>query len=117
MTYSLLDSGNGRKLERIGPYVVDRQAPVAHWRPRLDEAAWKRADAFHVRSERGGGHWEMRRTLPESWEVRIEDIALHAKLTPFGHMGIFPEHAGHWSWLRERAGQASPPLEVLNLFG
>ena len=117
--YQLLDSGNGRKLERVGPYVVDRQAPVAHWRPRLDEAAWKRADAFHVRSERGGGHWEMRQALPESWEVRVEDISLHAKLTPFGHMGIFPEHAGHWSWLRERAGavRAERPLEVLHLFG
>ena len=134
MTYVLLDSGGGRKLERIGPYTVDRQAPVAHWKPRLDAAHWKRADAFHVRSEKGGGHWDLRRELPESWEVQVQDLTLQVKLTPFGHMGIFPEHAGHWGWLRELAGGGAgqalgraqraegersqePPLEVLHLFG
>ena len=118
MTYALLDSGAGRKLEQVGPYLVDRQAPVAHWQPRLGPDTWKRADAVHVRSERGGGHWDVRRELPDSWPVELSGITLLAKLTPFGHMGLFPEHAVHWEWLAEIAAQSAddPPLEVLNLF-
>lgn len=118
MSYALLDSGGLRKLERIGPYVIERQAPVALWRPRLPDEAWARADAVHVRSETGGGHWKTRTKLPERWEVDLGGVALYAKLTPFGHMGLFPEHAAHFPWLRAAAaGRAdAPPLEVLNLF-
>ena len=119
MSYALLDSGRGRKLERVGPYLLDRQAAQAHWRPRLGQAEWERADAVHVRSDTGGGHWEQRRALPERWEVELEGVRAHVKLTPFGHLGLFAEHAGHWSWLRRTLGdtlRARGPLEVLNLF-
>ena len=36
--YALLDSGNGLKLERFGPYSFVRPEPQALWNPRLDEA-------------------------------------------------------------------------------
>ena len=42
--YELLDSGLGRKLERIGRFRCVRQAPQAHWRPRLGEEAWQPYD-------------------------------------------------------------------------
>lgn len=119
MSYALLDSGHGRKLERVGPYLLDRQAAQAHWRPRLGSDEWKRADAVHVRSDTGGGHWEERRKLPERWEVELEGVRAHVKLTPFGHLGLFAEHAGHWPWLRRTLGaavRARGSVEVLNLF-
>ncbi|HEY3889234.1 MAG TPA: class I SAM-dependent rRNA methyltransferase, partial [Caulobacteraceae bacterium] len=43
--YGLVDSGDGRKLERCGPYRLVRPEPQCLWRPRLDEAAWAGADA------------------------------------------------------------------------
>lgn len=119
MSYALLDSGRGRKLERVGPYLLDRQAAQAHWRPRLGPDEWKRADAVHVRSDTGGGHWEERRKLPERWDVELEGVRAHVKLTPFGHLGLFAEHAGHWPWLRNALGaavRARGSVEVLNLF-
>ena len=43
MSYALLDSGHGRKLERVGPYLLDRQAAQAHWRPRRVNSVAERA--------------------------------------------------------------------------
>ena len=50
--YRLIDSGFGRKLERIGPYLVDRQAPSAVWRPALTKRHWNDAQGQHIRSDR-----------------------------------------------------------------
>jgi 23S rRNA (cytosine1962-C5)-methyltransferase len=118
MTYDLLDSGAGRKLEQVGEWIVSRTAAQAFWKPRLDAKAWARAHAIHHRSEKGGGHWETRAAIPERWPVGIEGVRLFAKLTPFGHLGLFAEHAAHWSWLRETIEDArnARPVEVLNLF-
>jgi 23S rRNA (cytosine1962-C5)-methyltransferase len=116
--YELLDSGHGRKLERVGPWVVDRTAPQAFWAPTLAQSEWRRADARHHRSDQGGGRWETRTQMPDRWEVAIEGLTLHAKLTPFGHLGLFAEHAAFWPWLTEvsRRAAALGPFEVLNLF-
>ncbi|HST91936.1 MAG TPA: class I SAM-dependent rRNA methyltransferase, partial [Brevundimonas sp.] len=42
--YALLDSGDGRKLERYGPYTVVRPEPQCFWAPR-DAEAFDAADA------------------------------------------------------------------------
>ena len=119
-TYRLLDSGEGRKLEQIGPYVVDRQAPHAFW-PKRHESLWRDADGVHHRSDKGGGHWEMRRQLPESWHLRIAGLKIVVKPTPFGHVGLFPEQGPSWSWMQERVAariaQGGEAPRVLNLFG
>jgi 23S rRNA (cytosine1962-C5)-methyltransferase len=118
MTYELLDSGAGRKLEKVGDWTVNRTAAQALWAPRLPEREWARAHAFHHRSEKGGGHWETKAQIPPRWPVEIEGLKLFAKLTPFGHLGLFAEHASQWSWLTKTVEGArdSAPVEVLNLF-
>jgi 23S rRNA (cytosine1962-C5)-methyltransferase len=120
--YRLLDSGHGRKLEQIGPYRVERQAATAWWKPRLSAGEWKDVDLVHHRSEKGGGHWEVRRPVPEEWVVSHGGLQLIAKATPFGHLGLFAEQAGQWGWLRQVIGArraarpAAPRPRVLNLF-
>ena len=116
--YELLDSGAGRRLERVGPWIVNRTAPQAFWAPRLGKPEWDRAHALHHRSEKGGGRWETFAAVPQRFAVRLGGLDLWAKLTPFGHLGLFAEHAAHWEWLREtcRRASASGPIEVLNLF-
>ena len=42
--YALIDSGDGRKLERYGPFTVVRPEPQCLWRPRLPPEAWSGAD-------------------------------------------------------------------------
>ena len=58
--------------------------------------------------------------LPESWIVEHGPIKFEAKLTDFGHVGLFPEQAENWDWLAEQVRvakqQTDAPLRVLNLF-
>ncbi|MBN1826614.1 MAG: class I SAM-dependent methyltransferase [Candidatus Eisenbacteria bacterium] len=109
--YELIDSGEGFKLERFGSYVLVRPAAQAAWKRRLSRAAWSKADASFDRSD--GNRWQNRSALPERWVVTIEGIRLHLSATDFGHVGVFPEQSGQWSWIRRRA---AAPCRVLNLF-
>ncbi len=114
--YELLDSGEGEKLERYGPYVLARPEKAALWRKALPARRWQAADAVFTLAERGEGEWQRRRPLPERWPLRFGNLAFYARLTPFRHTGVFPEQASHWLWLQRLVAAASRPLEVLNLF-
>ncbi|RME51510.1 MAG: hypothetical protein D6790_19875 [Caldilineae bacterium] len=119
--YRLLDSGNEQKLEQVGPYRLVRQAAGAVWRPRLDRNAWQQADARYERSSNGGGQWKWRRDIPRKFPVVFANLHLQIKLTDFGHLGLFPEQAENWEWLRRiiRArldATRGRNLHVLNLF-
>jgi 23S rRNA (cytosine1962-C5)-methyltransferase len=110
--WALLDSGNGRKLERYGRYRVVRPEPQAMWAPAEDN--WDPDATFVPGSDdEGGGRWIQHRPVPRQWELSRGDIRFHASLTPFRHLGFFPDMAPQWDWMRERATDA----DVLNLFG
>jgi len=108
--YELLDSGDGRKLERFGRFVLARPCSQALWRPSLSEAEWARADATFDREE--GNSWHGRANLPKSWNIETAGIRFKLGGTDFGHLGIFPEQRAQWRWIRENSDGAS----VLNLF-
>jgi 23S rRNA (cytosine1962-C5)-methyltransferase len=117
--YELLDSGGGAKLERFGPYTLVRPETQAIWAPRLPEREWQRADATFEKS-RGGddgpGNWQFRRPLPEQWQMHYNNLTFWARLTPFRHTGVFPEHSAHWQWLTDAvAGRGG--ANALVLFG
>jgi 23S rRNA (cytosine1962-C5)-methyltransferase len=114
--YGLIDSGNGRKLERYGRFRFIRPEPQAMWAPASD--AW-RADAEFVpgSDEDGGGRWQFANPVPrEGWPLGWDQIRFQASCTPFRHLGFFPDMAPVWSWMRaQTAGMAAP--SVMNLFG
>lgn len=117
--YELIDSGNGRKLERVGEWLLDRQAPQAVWKPALAEDEWKQVDAYHVRDERGGGRWRFHRELPDSWVIDHRGMKLVVKPTPFGHLGLFAEQDRQWQWLEKVARQrreAGREMRLINFF-
>jgi len=116
--YALLDSGDGKKLERYGAITVVRPEPQCWWRPRLPETAWAAADAvFDPTDEEDDGRWKTRRALPETWPLSWGDAQFLARLTPFRHLGFFPEQAANWAWLSERLAVIPGQKRVLNLFG
>jgi 23S rRNA (cytosine1962-C5)-methyltransferase len=120
--YQLLDSGNERKLEQVGPYLMVRPAPQAIWQPRLPQAAWQRADARYERDSTGGGTWQFRGTVKREYDILFSSLSLRIKLTDFGHLGLFPEQAANWEWLRglirhRLQHSSNRNLHVLNLFG
>jgi 23S rRNA (cytosine1962-C5)-methyltransferase len=114
--YGLVDSGNGRKLERYGPYRFIRPEPQAMWSPRLPD--WQAAGEFVPGSdEDGGGRWQFDAPEPPAgWPLAWNDVRFTAQCTPFRHLGFFPDMAPVWEWMRgQLAGKAD--AQTLNLFG
>jgi 23S rRNA (cytosine1962-C5)-methyltransferase len=110
--WALLDCGNGQKLERYGRFTVVRPEPQAMWPAALDD--WNPDATFVPGSdEEGGGRWVHHRPLPRQWELSRNGVKFNASLTPFRHLGFFPDMAPQWDWIRKHAADA----EVLNLFG
>lgn len=114
--YGLVDSGDGRKLERYGPHAFIRPEPQAMWRPR--RAGWAADGEFVPGSdEDGGGRWTFARPVPrDGWPLDWEDVRFTAQCTPFRHLGFFPDMAPVWQWMgAQLAGRND--AETLNLFG
>jgi len=110
--WGLIDCGDGQKLERYGPVIVARPEPQAMWRPARDD--WDPDATFVPGSdEEGGGRWVQHRPVPTQWELARGNVRFNASLTPFRHLGFFPDMAPQWDWMRERSADA----DVLNLFG
>ena len=119
--YELLDSGDGRKLERFGKYVLARPCSQALWRPSLSAAEWSRADATFDRED--GNRWHGRTNLPKEWDIETAGIRFKLGGTDFGHLGIFPEQRAQWQWIqgevrrkKEEGRSAEGNIRVLNLF-
>lgn len=110
--WALIDCGNGQKLERYGPVTVARPEPQAMWARAHDD--WNPDATFVPGSdEEGGGRWVQHRPVPRQWDLSRGPVRFNASLTPFRHLGFFPDMAPQWDWMRSRAADA----EVLNLFG
>ncbi len=134
--YALIDSGGGRKLERFGAYSFIRPEPQALWCSTLAENEWARADGVFASGleteEEKTGRWHFKTKLPPRWEMgwNNNEVKFFAAASPFRHLGVFPEHAPHWAWMREsiksrtlrhpersEGSHAHPILKILNLFG
>ncbi|HEX5536107.1 MAG TPA: class I SAM-dependent methyltransferase [Sphingobium sp.] len=114
--FGLIDSGHGRKLERYGQWRFIRPEPQAMWAPASTD--WQAHGEFIPGSdEEGGGRWYLEdRGVPQSWELRWDDVRFHASCTPFRHLAFFPDMAPVWMWMRERTESMDAP-QCMNLFG
>jgi 23S rRNA (cytosine1962-C5)-methyltransferase len=117
--YQLLDFGRGRRLERFGEFVLDRPCPTVERLAKAEPKIWDGADACFAEGDEKEGRWFYpRKTLPEAWTIKVENIRFELKCTPQGQVGIFPEQAENWEWIsRLPASQGTEEtLKVLNLF-
>ena len=123
--YSLLDTGDGEKLERWGRFILVRPDPQVIWPSDHKHPGWKKKNAHYHRSTKGGGEWEFI-DLPEEWSISYqlpdkEIPALKFNLKPFAfkHTGLFPEQAANWDWMSEKVSAAvkeGRQIKALNLF-
>lgn len=114
--YGLIDSGDGRKLERYGPHRFIRPDTQALWRPKLER--WASDGEFVPGSdEDGGGRWQYARPVPQDgWPLTWNEVRFTASCTPFRHLGFFPDMAPVWEWMGEQlAGRTD--AATMNLFG
>lgn len=115
--YTLVDSGDGRKLERFGPYLLSRPCSQAVWKPQLSEHEWAQADAVFSREREN--KWIYKRPLPSDWQIEVAGVQFKITPTDFGHLGIFPEQKPFWEWIQSTVRKnVSPDFKprVLNLF-
>ncbi len=128
--YALLDSGDGRKLERYGRYTVVRPEPQCFWAPDRPEL-WTNPDAvFDPTDEDEAGRWRFGGPALDRFDLGWGQARFAGRFTPFRHLAFFPEQAGNWEWLNDRLcglsqmGSSSPKGDspptrprFLNLFG
>ena len=114
LPYRLLDSGNLKKLEQVGPYRLVRPALNAFWAPSLSEDEWLAADAVFSRNSDGSGNWKYKSRIPQSWLAEWGGFNLIMKPTGFGHLGFFAEQYSNWEFFKSRIGKGE---KALNLFG
>lgn len=112
MEYELIDSGNGRRLERFGKYILNRPDPEVMWQKTLSPEEWTKADA-----EFSNDKWITKNNFPEKWEIEINNLKVNLKLTPFKHVGMFPEQKFEWDLISKTIKETASEPNILNLFG
>jgi len=116
--YELLDSGEGKKLERFEEYVLVRPEPQAKWAAALPAARWSAADGEYVKAGNGRrSEWKFRKPIPARWTMRRGNLKFWVQPAPSGHVGVFPDQACHWDWIAEVTRRAARPVKLLFLFG
>ncbi len=123
-SYHLVDCTCSEKLEKWGDYTLIRPDPQVIWKSERKTSLWENAHGHYHRSDKGGGKWEIRKKLPDSWTIDY-DLEIGKKLrfnirpTGFKHTGLFPEQAANWEFftklIQSRRAQGRE-VSVLNLF-
>lgn len=116
--YECLDAGSGEKLERWGTVILRRPDPQAVWNQSVNQK-WSSVDAHYHRSSHGGGSWEFKKKIPETWTITYRQLNFKVSPTGFKHTGLFPEQAVNWDWMDKkirRARQNGRTVRILNLF-
>lgn len=112
--YTILDTGDGMKLERWGKYTLSRPDPQVIWEKQRPEL-WRRVDAQYSRSNSGGGHWNFNKELPEKWVFHFQNLNYYVRPTGFKHTGLFPEQSANWEFMMQKLS-GKREANILNLF-
>lgn len=115
--YSCIDAGDKEKLERWKDILLRRPDPQAVWKKSCSEKEWNQVHGHYHRSIKGGGSWQFKQSLPETWKVQYRDLTFKVSPTGFKHTGLFPEQAVNWDWMREQISKSEgKEIRILNLF-
>ena len=114
--YRLVDCTCSEKLEVWKDVSLIRPDPQIIWKTPKKSDLWDKAHAHYIRSSSGGGAWEYNRKIPESWQIKYDDLTFNIRPTGFKHTGLFPEQAVNWDLMRKIIENSCRPVNVLNLF-
>ena len=66
-TYSLIDSGNGKRLEKFGNNTIIRPDSTCIWHPQEGQAEWRSANAIYNKVEGTKAAWLGKQALKTPW--------------------------------------------------
>ena len=112
--YEVIETGGGDKLERWNNFVLLRPDPQVIWQTNITKKGM--AHGVYKRSSSGGGKWDFKRDLPESWNISYRNLKFIVRPTGFKHTGLFPEQAANWDFIDQMISSSNRDIKVLNLF-
>lgn len=113
--YKILDTSDGMKLESWNGIKLLRPDPQIIWNDK-DKSLWSNIDAKYLRSNKGGGEWQIfNKNMPSRFLIHYDDLTFNLKLMGFKHTGLFPEQAYNWTMLKNKI-KTKKNVKVLNLF-
>ena len=117
--YSLLDMGDGEKLEQFGSMKIRRPELQALGAKQLPERKWNDIDAVFTGGSEDDttGRWQIRKGLSDNWNLNYGPIIFQGRFSAFRHVGVFPEQQSHWDWIIKKIQDSDREIKVLNLFG
>jgi len=120
--YTLLDSGNGQKLEQWGENIIIRTDTNCVWQPQ-SPSLWQQADALCEKQPEGNWNWTVKKSFSEPWDFSyvnpVLDQEIHYELhwsNNTKNIGIFPEQEANWSWMVDIIKKCDYEPNILNLF-
>ncbi len=115
--YQCIDAGDKEKLESWKGVVLRRPDPQAVWHKSESEKNWNDVHAHYHRSTSGGGSWQFKKKVAETWTINYKDLTFKVSPTGFKHTGLFPEQAVNWDWMSEKIKKSNlKEVRILNLF-
>ena len=112
--YTILDTGDGEKLENIGGIILQRPDPQVIW-DKSNPGLWK-PHAVYDRSASGGGSWRFNKKVPDKWTLNYGSLKFFIRPTGFKHIGIFPEQSANWDFIADNIRTSGKNIRMLNLF-
>lgn len=112
--YSVLDTGDGQKLENVGGIILQRPDPQVIWEKSSPEI-WQ-PHAVYERSSSGGGSWRFIKKVPDRWSIGYANLKFFVRPTGFKHIGVFPEQSANWDYIKSSIKNSGRDIRVLNLF-
>jgi 23S rRNA (cytosine1962-C5)-methyltransferase len=118
--YSLIDSGEGEKLEDFFGVITRRPDPQAIWSRKKRVEDWENYDLYFKKTTKGF-KWFFKKDVKE-WQGLVLGLNLILKINNFKHTGLFPEQTLLWQMAgqvlqKHRKENPNRQIKVLNLFG
>ena len=127
-SYSLIDSGKGKRLERFGNNTIVRPDSTCLWHPQEAVETWKSVNAVFDKKDGSKIYWNVKNELKEPWQYTFNlpgmsreknnKITCSLHLGSSKNVGIFPEQLSNWLWINDiflKSNYRKP--KILNVFG
>lgn len=104
--YEVIDATDLEKTERFNDIIIRRPELVASWHSKRKDIE---LDAFYT------DEWHYNSRV-ESQVIAYKDLKFKVKFENSKQIGLFPEQAVNWDWMRTIVQTAKEPVRILNLF-